>query len=137
MAFCRHGFWLTALGLAAAIGQAAPSQADEISDFYKGKTVNLLIGVGRHPNGWGVWRSSNGGDTRQLWVLIAINGVIGFVVPQIAWQAHLGGLIAGGLCAAVIAYTPRGPRQGLIQAAGLVAVLVLLIAVSWVKVSTG
>jgi membrane associated rhomboid family serine protease len=78
-----------------------------------------------------------GGDTRQLWILIAINGVIGFVVPQIAWQAHLGGLIAGGLCAAVIAYTPRGPRQGLIQAAGLAAVLVLLIAVSWVKVTTG
>ncbi|BAS06640.1 putative rhomboid protease YdcA [Arthrobacter sp. Hiyo4] len=48
-----------------------------------------------------------GGDTRQLWVLIAINGVIGFVVPQIAWQAHLGGLVTGALCAAVIAYTPR------------------------------
>ena len=78
-----------------------------------------------------------GGDTRQLWILIAINGVIGFVVPQIAWQAHLGGLITGGLCAAVIAYTPRGPRQGLIQAAGLAAVLVLLIAVSWFKVTTG
>ena len=36
-----------------------------------------------------------GGDTRQLWVLIAINGVIGFMVPQIAWQAHLGGLVTG------------------------------------------
>jgi len=32
-----------------------------------------------------------GGDTRQLWVLIAINGVIGFLIPHIAWQAHLGG----------------------------------------------
>jgi membrane associated rhomboid family serine protease len=71
-----------------------------------------------------------GGDTRQLWVLIAINGVIGFLVPQIAWQAHLGGLVTGALCAAVLAYTPRGRRQGLIQAAGLVAVLVL-----WVKIS--
>ncbi|GAC1481954.1 MAG: hypothetical protein NVS1B16_12300 [Pseudarthrobacter sp.] len=78
-----------------------------------------------------------GGDTRQLWILIAINGVIGFVIPQIAWQAHLGGLITGGLCAAVIAYTPRGPRQGLIQAAGLAAVLALLVAVSWVRVTTG
>jgi membrane associated rhomboid family serine protease len=76
-----------------------------------------------------------GGDTRQLWVLIAINGVIGFLIPQIAWQAHLGGLITGGLCAAVLAYTPRGPRQGLLQAAGLAAVLALLIAVSWVRIS--
>jgi membrane associated rhomboid family serine protease len=76
-----------------------------------------------------------GGDTRQLWVLIAINAVIGFLIPQIAWQAHLGGLVTGALCAAVLAYTPRGPRQGLIQAAGLVAVLALLIAASWIRIS--
>jgi membrane associated rhomboid family serine protease len=69
-----------------------------------------------------------GGDTKQLWVLIAINGVIGFVVPQIAWQAHLGGLITGALCAVVIAYAPRGRRQGLLQAAGLTVVVGLLIA---------
>ena len=68
-----------------------------------------------------------GGDTRQLWILIAINGVIGFLVPQIAWQAHLGGLVTGALAAAVIAYTPRGPRQGLIQAAGWRLVLLLLV----------
>ncbi|WP_457947351.1 rhomboid family intramembrane serine protease [Pseudarthrobacter sp. alpha12b] len=76
-----------------------------------------------------------GGDTRQLWVLIAINGVIGFLIPHIAWQAHLGGLITGGLCAAVLAYAPRGRRQGLIQALGLAAVLALLLAVSWVRVT--
>lgn len=76
-----------------------------------------------------------GGDTRQLWVLIAINGVIGFLIPHIAWQAHLGGLVTGGLCAAVLAYTPRGRRQGIIQAMGLVAVLALLIALSWVRVT--
>lgn len=76
-----------------------------------------------------------GGDTRQLWILIAINGAIGFLVPQIAWQAHLGGLVTGALCAAVIAYTPRGPRRGLLQAAGLLAVLVLLAAAVWVRVS--
>lgn len=78
-----------------------------------------------------------GGDTRQLWVLIAINGVIGFVVPQIAWQAHLGGLVAGALCAAVIAYTPRGPRQRLLHAAGLAAVVILLALASWLRVTAG
>jgi membrane associated rhomboid family serine protease len=77
-----------------------------------------------------------GGDTRQLWVLIAINGVIGFMVPQIAWQAHLGGLVTGALCAAVIAYSPRGSRQGLLQAGGLVLVLVLLIAASAFRMVT-
>ncbi|HEY1158787.1 MAG TPA: rhomboid family intramembrane serine protease [Arthrobacter sp.] len=76
-----------------------------------------------------------GGDTRQLWVLIAINGVIGFLIPHIAWQAHLGGLVTGGLCAAVLAYAPRGRRRSLIQALGLAGVFALLIAVSWVRVS--
>lgn len=77
-----------------------------------------------------------GGDTRQLWVLIAINGVVGFMVPQIAWQAHLGGLVTGAVCAAIIAYSPRGRRQGLLQASGLVFVLVLLIAASAFRMIT-
>lgn len=76
-----------------------------------------------------------GGDTRQLWVLIAINGVIGFLIPQIAWQAHLGGLVTGALCAAVLAYAPRGRRQRLVQAAGLAAVLALLLAAAWARTS--
>lgn len=76
-----------------------------------------------------------GGDTRQLWVLIAINGVIGFLIPHIAWQAHLGGLITGGLYAAVLAYAPRGRRRGLFQGLGIAAVVVLLVAVTWLRVT--
>ncbi len=76
-----------------------------------------------------------GGDTKQLWVLIAINGVIGFIVPQIAWQAHLGGLVTGAACAAAIAYAPRGPRQWLWQSAGLVLVLGLLIGATWLRMA--
>jgi membrane associated rhomboid family serine protease len=83
-----------------------------------------------------VVQRQRGGDTRQLWVLIAVNGVIGFLVPQIAWQAHLGGLVTGALCAAAIAYAPRGPRQGLLQAAGLVLVLALLVGLSAVRVAS-
>ena len=75
-----------------------------------------------------------GGETRQLWVLIAINGVIGFMVPQIAWQAHLGGFITGALCAAAIAYVPRSPRRNVLQAGGLALVLVLLAVASWYRV---
>ena len=69
-------------------------------------------------------------------MLILINGAIGFVVPSIAWQAHLGGAVTGALCAAVLAYTPRGPRQGVLQTGGLLLVLVLLIAVSAVRVAS-
>ncbi|MDO5862642.1 MULTISPECIES: rhomboid family intramembrane serine protease [Paenarthrobacter] len=76
-----------------------------------------------------------GGETRQLWVLIAINGAIGFFVQGIAWQAHLGGLITGGLAAAAIAYAPRGKNQGLLQAGGLVLVGALLAIVTWFRIS--
>ncbi|MHA7169253.1 rhomboid family intramembrane serine protease [Arthrobacter bambusae] len=84
-----------------------------------------------------VVQSRRGGDTRQLWILIAINGVIGFVVPGIAWQAHLGGLITGGLCAAVIAFAPRGPRQALLQTAGLALVAGILVLATVFRFTTG
>jgi membrane associated rhomboid family serine protease len=83
-----------------------------------------------------VVQSQRGGDTRQLWVLIAINGAIGFIVPGIAWQAHLGGLVTGAACAAAIAYAPKGPLRGFWQTAGFLLVLVLLIALSWFRVVT-
>ncbi len=82
-----------------------------------------------------VVQRQRGGEVRQLLVLIAINGVIGFMVPQIAWQAHLGGLVTGALSAAVIAYTPRGPRQTLLQAIGLGGVLAVVIVVSVVRMA--
>jgi membrane associated rhomboid family serine protease len=78
-----------------------------------------------------------GGETKQLWILIAINGAIGFFVPSIAWQAHLGGLITGGLAAAAIAYAPKGKNQALLQAGGLVLVAGLLAVVTWFRVTAG
>ncbi|WP_442544228.1 rhomboid family intramembrane serine protease [Arthrobacter sp. KN11-1C] len=84
-----------------------------------------------------VIQSRRGGDTRQLWILIVINGVIGFVVPGIAWQAHLGGLITGGLCAAAIAFAPRGPRQALLQTAGMALVAGILVLATVFRATTG
>lgn len=42
-------------------------------------------------------------------VLIGVNVVFGFVVPGIAWQAHLGGLVTGALVAS--AYTLAARRR--------------------------
>ncbi|MEV8149336.1 rhomboid family intramembrane serine protease [Arthrobacter sp. NPDC080073] len=84
-----------------------------------------------------VIQSRRGGDTRQLWILIVINGVIGFVVPGIAWQAHLGGLITGGLCAGVIAFAPRGPRQALLQTAGMALVAGVLVLATVLRAAAG
>jgi membrane associated rhomboid family serine protease len=46
----------------------------------------------------------------QVLVLLAINGAIGFFVPNISWQAHLGGLVTGALVAAAYAYAPKDHR---------------------------
>ncbi|WP_456786173.1 rhomboid family intramembrane serine protease [Cellulomonas sp. P5_C5] len=52
-----------------------------------------------------------GGDVRGILVLIGINLALGFVMSNIAWQAHVGGLVTGGLLAAAYAYAPPARRQ--------------------------
>jgi membrane associated rhomboid family serine protease len=71
-----------------------------------------------------------GGNSRQLVIVIVINLVIGFIVPGIAWQAHVGGLIIGALVAFVLVRTrPRQRRalQLLLLAAVLVGLLVVTV----------
>jgi membrane associated rhomboid family serine protease len=69
-----------------------------------------------------------GAAATQVVGLIAINGVIGFVVPGIAWEAHLGGLIVGLALGAGFARAPR-EHQRLVAWALPVAVAALLAAV--------
>lgn len=38
---------------------------------------------------------SLGSTNRQLLIVLALNLVLGFVVPGISWQAHIGGLLTG------------------------------------------
>ncbi|MBV0891060.1 rhomboid family intramembrane serine protease [Paracoccus sp. Z118] len=46
---------------------------------------------------------------RSAAVLVALNVALALMVPQIAWQAHLGGAVAGALMG--LAYAARGPRR--------------------------
>jgi membrane associated rhomboid family serine protease len=64
-------------------------------------------------------------DSRGIIGLIVINLVLGFVVPRIAWQDHIGGLITGAVITAAYAYAPRS-RRFLVQGTATVAVLALL-----------
>jgi membrane associated rhomboid family serine protease len=76
-----------------------------------------------------------GRSAAGMYVIIGINAVIGFVIPGIAGQAHLGGLLTGAAVAAAIAYTGRnrGPlepapdtRVHWVSMSGILVVLVVL-----------
>jgi membrane associated rhomboid family serine protease len=84
-----------------------------------------LLVLNRH-----LGRSSSG-----LYATLAINAAIGFIYPQISWQAHLGGFATGLACAGIIvAFRRRGIRH-LVWAA-LAFVLVMLAAVTVAKYLT-
>jgi membrane associated rhomboid family serine protease len=65
-------------------------------------------------------------DTRAIVILIVINLVLTFTIANIAWQAHIGGLLTGGLLTAAYAYAPRQHRA-LIQAGATALVVALLV----------
>ncbi len=71
-------------------------------------------------------------DISQLWVLLVINIVIGFVPSfGIDWHAHAGGFVTGGLLGLVFAYAPR-PRARAAFLAGVAMLLVVAVAtVTW------
>ncbi|ALE07525.1 protease [Arthrobacter sp. ERGS1:01] len=83
-----------------------------------------------------VVQKKRGGDLRQIVVLLLINAALGFIIPNISWQAHLGGLITGALCTAAIAYAPAIKNRNLVQWGGMAAVVVILAALTVYKVST-
>lgn len=68
-----------------------------------------------------------GRNATQIVVLIAINMAIPFLVPGIAWQAHLGGLGVGLVMGAGFAFAPR-ERQALVGWLLPAAVGVVLVA---------
>jgi membrane associated rhomboid family serine protease len=70
-------------------------------------------------------------NTTGLLIYLAVLLVPGFLIPNIDWRAHLGGLAAGLVLGLVFAYAPRANRL-LYQLIGagvvLAAVLVLVVA---------
>ena len=71
-----------------------------------------------------------GGDAKQLLVLVGINLVIGFIPGMnIAWQAHLGGLIGGAIVGLIFVETRKRNQQTL-QIVLLVAFSLVLVLLS-------
>jgi membrane associated rhomboid family serine protease len=52
-----------------------------------------------------------GQNSQSMMGLIAINLVFGFLMPGVSWQAHLGGLLAGGAMTAVYAQSRNKNAQ--------------------------
>ena len=73
---------------------------------------------------------SSGSETGGVVALLAINMVVSFLVPQISWQGHLGGLVTGAVVASVYTYAPRRYR-GLWQNLGLIVIAGLLLLAAW------
>src|SRR5215472_4351802 len=65
-------------------------------------------------------------DSRQVVLLIVLNLGISFFVHGIAWQDHVGGLIAGAALTAAYVYAPRANRT-LIGVGATVAMLALIV----------
>jgi membrane associated rhomboid family serine protease len=73
-----------------------------------------------------------GRSSTAMYATIAINAAFGFIYPGIAWQAHLGGLVTGLLCAAVIVVFRRQRVRHLVWLA-LGGVLAFVVVVALAK----
>ena len=67
-----------------------------------------------------------GRDSSGMYLTIGINAVYGFIAPNIAWEAHLGGLVTGAVAAGVLAWCSAPARRGVVLALllGMLSVLV-------------
>ncbi len=68
-------------------------------------------------------------DSRAIVFLIVLNLVFTFTMSGIAWQAHVGGLITGGLLTAAYVYAPRSQRAVIQAGATALVIAALVIAV--------
>lgn len=76
-----------------------------------------------------------GRDVRSVAVVLLINFVLGFVVANISWQAHLGGVVTGAVLAAAYAYAPKKSRTVVGVLATVLLVVVLAVA-AYLRYST-
>lgn len=73
------------------------------------------------------------GSMTQILVVLALNAAIGFTVPNIAWQAHVGGFLVGVIGAFLLVRAPQR-RRTLVQTGALAALGGALVLVTALQV---
>lgn len=146
IAFNLYALWFLGQGLEPALGRVRFALLYLISAF--GGSVGVLMFspalqavVGASGAIFGLFGAllivllQQRASVRSVLILLAVNFALGLVVPNIAWQAHLGGLLTGAACAAVLVYAPKGRNRARVQFAGLAGITVFLGIISAVLAS--
>ncbi|MFE5399415.1 rhomboid family intramembrane serine protease [Streptomyces sp. NPDC056568] len=71
-------------------------------------------------------------DMRPVVILLAINLVFTFTWANIAWQAHIGGLVVGAVIGYAMLHAPR-ERRALVQYGSCALVLVVLVGLTLLR----
>ncbi|WP_407551436.1 rhomboid family intramembrane serine protease [Streptomyces sp. Pv4-95] len=71
-------------------------------------------------------------DMKPVLILLGLNLVFTFLWPNIAWQAHVGGLVVGAAVAFGMVHAPRD-RRTQVHIATCVVALLAIVAVVWVR----
>lgn len=142
--FNMYALWLTGQYLEPQLGRARFIALFVLSAFGGSVLFELLAAMGV-PNQYGWFQGTVGAsgavfglflavvvtnvrlkrDITPMLIVIGINAVLSFVVPGIAWQAHLGGAVVGAVCAGVL-----NQRNRRLHWPALAAIAVVLIALA-------
>lgn len=149
--FNMYALWILGAALEPALGRARFLSAYLVSAIGGGVMVVLLA----DPTGraWSTYLLGASGavfglfgvifvvlrrlgrSARGIVAILVINAVLGFVLPNVAWQAHLGGFLTGVVMGAVYAYAPKNLRRPAAVVAP-VALALVLIALLALKLAT-
>ncbi|HEX5566452.1 MAG TPA: rhomboid family intramembrane serine protease [Streptomyces sp.] len=66
-------------------------------------------------------------DMRPILVLLVINLIFTFTIPNISWEAHIGGLVTGAVVAYAMVHAPR-ERRALVQYGTCAVTLLVIVA---------
>ncbi|MEU7020585.1 rhomboid family intramembrane serine protease [Streptomyces sp. NPDC046203] len=81
---------------------------------------------------WAVLARYRRSDMRPVVVFLGLNLLITFTRPDISWEAHVGGLVAGVLLTAAMVYAPRARRE-LVQYGACALVLLSVLGMVLVR----